>query len=83
MLIPNGKQNTRLFQFAGTARFAYNWALGEEQQNYSEGGKFLSDCELRKRFTQLKPTGDFSKGRQDFQNSRAVDTANLSFMLIL
>ena len=54
MLIPNGKQNTRLFQFAGTARFAYNWALEKEQQNYSEGGKFLSDCELRKRFTQLK-----------------------------
>ena len=54
MLIPNGKQNTRLFQFAGTARFAYNWTLEEEKQNYNEGGKFLSDCELRKRFTQLK-----------------------------
>ncbi|MBQ9595066.1 MAG: helix-turn-helix domain-containing protein, partial [Synergistaceae bacterium] len=26
MLIPNDKQKTRLFQFAGTARFAYNWA---------------------------------------------------------
>ena len=54
MLIPNEKQNTRLFQFAGTARFAYNWALEEEKQNYNESGKFLSDCELRKRFTQLK-----------------------------
>ncbi|MBQ3455365.1 MAG: helix-turn-helix domain-containing protein, partial [Synergistaceae bacterium] len=30
MLIPNKKQWTRLFQFAGSARFAYNWALEQE-----------------------------------------------------
>jgi len=54
MIIPNNKQGTRLFQFAGTARFAYNWALEEEKKNYEAGGKFLSDNELRKRFTQFK-----------------------------
>ena len=27
MLLPNNKQNTKLFQSAGTARFAYNWTL--------------------------------------------------------
>lgn len=54
MLIPNNKQITRLFQFAGTARFAFNWALSEEKTNHEAGGKFLSDAELRKRFTQLK-----------------------------
>ena len=54
MLIPNNKQNTKLFQFAGTARFAYNWALEEEKKNHNSGKKFLSDNELRKRFTQLK-----------------------------
>ena len=54
MIIPNNKQNTRLFQFAGTARFAYNWALAEEKQNYENGEKFLNDNELRKRFTQFK-----------------------------
>ena len=27
MLLPNNKQKTRLFQYANTARFAYNWAL--------------------------------------------------------
>ena len=54
MLIPNDKQRTRLFQFAGSARFAYNWALSEEKKNYAEGGKFLSDYELRKRFTEYK-----------------------------
>lgn len=54
MLIPNNKQNTRLFQFAGAARYAYNWALSEEKLNHESGGKFLSDYELRKRFTQFK-----------------------------
>ena len=54
MIIPNNKQKTRLFQFAGTARFAYNWALEEEKKNHEAGNKFLSDNELRKRFTQLK-----------------------------
>ena len=29
------KQVTKLFQYAGTARFAYNWALAKEQEkNY-------------------------------------------------
>ena len=54
MIIPNNKQKTRLFQFAGTARFAYNWALEEEKKNHEAGNKFLSDNELRKRFTQFK-----------------------------
>ena len=54
MLIPNKKQRTRLFQFAGSARFAYNWALSEEKRNHDEGGKFLNDYELRKRFTLYK-----------------------------
>ncbi|MBR0097499.1 MAG: helix-turn-helix domain-containing protein, partial [Synergistaceae bacterium] len=43
MIIPNNKRGSRLFQFAGTARFAYNWALEEEKKNYEAGGKFLSD----------------------------------------
>lgn len=33
MLISNNKQRTKLFQYAGTAGFAYNWALGSEQKN--------------------------------------------------
>lgn len=54
MLVPNNKQRSRLFHFAGTARFAFNLALTEEKINHEAGGKFLSDAELRKRFTQLK-----------------------------
>ena len=54
MLIPNNLQATRLFQFAGTARFAFNWELEQEQKNYDAGRKFISDYELRKMFTQFK-----------------------------
>jgi len=60
MLIPNNKQQTKLFQYANTARFAYNWALGREKENYKNGGKFISDGDLRKEFTQLKKTDEYS-----------------------
>ena len=60
MLIPNNKQKTKLFRYANTARFAYNWALGREKENYKNGGKFLSDGDLRKEFTQLKKTEEYS-----------------------
>lgn len=45
-LSPNNKQLTKLFQYAGCARFAYNWAIAREQENYKQGNKFLSDSEL-------------------------------------
>ena len=60
MLLPNSKQKTKLFQYANTARFAYNWALGREQENYKDNGKFISDCDLRKEFTQMKKTDEYS-----------------------
>ena len=59
MLLPNNKQNTKLFQYANTARFAYNWAIGREKENYKNGGKFISDGELRKEFTQLKKMNEY------------------------
>lgn len=59
MLIPNNKQKTKLFQYANTARFAYNWALGREKENYKNGGKFLFDGDLRKEFTQLRKTEEY------------------------
>ena len=59
MLIPNNKQKTKLFQYANAARFAYNWALGREKENYEKGGKFISDANLRKEFTKLKKTDGY------------------------
>ena len=58
-LKPNNKQQTKLFESAGTARFAYNWALGRQIENYKSGGKFLSDSILRKEFTQLKKIPEY------------------------
>lgn len=57
--MPNNKQNTKLFQYTNTARFAYNWAIAREQENYKNGGKFISDGDLRKEFTQLKKQKEY------------------------
>ena len=53
-LKPNNKQQTKMFQFVGAKRFAYNWTIARQQENYKNGGKFISDSVLRKEFTQLK-----------------------------
>ena len=58
-LKPNNKQLTKLFKYSDCARFAYNWAIEREQENYKQGNKFLSDCELRREFTQLKKTPEY------------------------
>ena len=33
-LNPNNKQKTKMFQFCGAKRFAYNWAIAKEKENY-------------------------------------------------
>lgn len=58
-LNPNKKQLTKLFQYSNCARFAYNWAIAREQENYKQDNKFLSDCELRREFTQLKKLPEY------------------------
>lgn len=60
MLLPNNKQKTKLFQYANTARFAYNWALGREKEHYEDSRKFVLDGELRKEFTQLKKRKEYN-----------------------
>ena len=55
-LEPNNKQRSKLFQSAGTARWAYNWTLAKQEENYRSGGTFLTDSELRKELTILKQT---------------------------
>lgn len=58
-LKPNNKQRTKMFQFANAKRFAYNWAVAREQENYKNGGKFIQDTVLRKEFTQLKKQEEY------------------------
>ena len=68
MLIPNDKQKSKLFQCAGVSRWAYNWTLNRQQENYKNGGKFLSDGELRKELTQLKKLDEY-KWLNDYSNN--------------
>ena len=60
MLIPNNVQETKMFEYAGAARFAYNWALAREKENYEKGGRFIPDTELRKEFTRLRNSDEYA-----------------------
>ena len=60
MLIPNNVQQTKLFQYAGASRFAYNWALAREKENYEKGGRFIPDTKLRKEFTRLRNSDEYA-----------------------
>lgn len=53
-LYPSKMQERKLWQSVGTARFIYNWTLAKQEENYKNGGKFISDGILRKEITQLK-----------------------------
>ena len=53
-IIPSKEQEQKLWQSVGTARFIYNWTLARQEENYKNGGKFISNNDLRKEITQLK-----------------------------
>lgn len=67
-LLPNNKQKTKLFQFAGAARYAYNWALNKQMDNFRERQKIQTDGELRKEFTVLRHS-EGNKWLQDVSNN--------------
>lgn len=58
-LHPTTEQEQKLWRSAGTARWAYNWTLATQKQNYELGNKFISDGELRKQITKLKKTDKY------------------------
>lgn len=55
-LKPTKEQEEKMWQSNGTARYVYNWTLAQQEENYKNGGKFISDNQLRKTLTQLKKT---------------------------
>lgn len=59
-LKPTPEQERQLWKSAGTARWAYNWALARQEENYRNGRKFIPDATLRKELTQLKQTEEYS-----------------------
>ena len=66
-LKPNNWQRNRIVQYAGAARFAYNWALQKEMEAFENHGDFISDGDLRKEFTKLKKEKDY-KWLQEIYN---------------
>ena len=52
-LAPNNKQRTYFAKAAGTARFAYNWALNEWNRQIGEGLK-VTESALRKQLNAIK-----------------------------
>jgi putative transposase len=67
-LKPTDDQIQQLWRSAGTARWAYNWALAKQEENYKQGGKFLPDGVLRKEITVLKRSEEFSWLKQVSNN---------------
>ena len=63
-LEPNNKQARKFKQFAGAARYAYNWALAKENEAYTLGSGFINDNELRKLFTKHKANFPKFKSRK-------------------
>lgn len=53
-LYPTEEQEKQMWKSAGTKRFAYNWTLTRQEENYKNGGKFIKDGDLRKELTKLK-----------------------------
>ena len=53
-LIVNEDISSKLYQSAGTARWAYNYVIKMQQINWRFGGKFISDNVLRKHITKIK-----------------------------
>ena len=51
---PNKEQQLLMHKTFGCTRFAYNWALAKQIENFEKGEKFISEGDLRKQFTQLK-----------------------------
>ena len=58
-LEPNKEQEQKLWQSAGTARWAYNFTLEKQEENYEKEEGFINDGDLRKEITQLKKTSEF------------------------
>ena len=57
-LLPNNKQQGRFFEYAGAARYVYNWVLDKEKEQYEIDKSFISAFSLQKEFTQLKQQKD-------------------------
>ncbi|MBO0683496.1 MAG: transposase [Candidatus Dormibacteraeota bacterium] len=59
-LDPNRRQATDLARACGARRWAYNWALEQQQKAYQETGQFVGPSELMHRIVELKQTSEYA-----------------------
>lgn len=68
-LIPTDEQEEYLKQACGTARWAYNFALGIKDRMYKEQGLNVSGLDIRKALTKLKQSDEKYKWLKDLSNN--------------
>lgn len=76
-LKPNKAQAVMLSKTAGTARYAYNWALAEAYKSWKDTGKNPSVYELANRWTVEKPEWASETARTS--QTRAILNTNRSY----
>lgn len=59
-LDPNNQQKTLFYQYAGTARWVYNYGLQRNEEEYEKNKSFLNAFTLCKEIVLLKKTKEFS-----------------------
>ena len=78
-LEPNNKQHARMMQYAGAARYAYNWAIDREKKAYESGNSFINDNELRKLFTKHKADNNWLYSISNAVTAQAIKDAVIAF----
>jgi putative transposase len=59
-LKPTKNQEVLMWKSVGVARFAYNWGLAKQEENFKNGGKFINCRKLRNEFVALKKTEEYA-----------------------
>lgn len=78
-LEPNNKQARKFKEFAGAARYAYNWALAKEKEAYMLGNGFTQEKELRALFTRHKEEANWLYAISNDVMKQAIRDAVIAF----
>ena len=68
-----------MLQFAGAARYAYNWATAKEKEAYELGNGFINDNELRNLFTKHKEYNAWLYDISNAVTAQAIKDACLAY----
>ena len=83
VLLPNNKQATRLRETSGAARYAYNWTVAAQMEAFAGAGRYLSESDARKRFTEHKRENAWLYGVSNNATKQAVRDACDAFWRFL